>query len=174
MRRHITLPQGNISHLACEIYHSYQKGINLFGDPKRHYKVDWKDNHKYITFTTPDGHKCRDNKLFAEQLLRKNLEIYFALGGCESGLADQYKQYVNNSRPEHTYTVGDGLFNLFKSLLESIPYEERFTLPVENHQLDKMTVMILESMGIKVEPKALFHYSAYNQQEEEQVYGLWM
>ena len=41
------------------------------------YKVDWKKDHKYITFTTPDGHKCRDNKLFAEQLLRKNLEIYF-------------------------------------------------------------------------------------------------
>lgn len=30
------------------------------------YKVDWQEGHKYITFTTPDGHKCRDNKLFAE------------------------------------------------------------------------------------------------------------
>ena len=50
------------------------------------YKVDWQEGHKYITFTTPDGHKCRDNKLFAEQLLRKNLEIYYLLGGCESGL----------------------------------------------------------------------------------------
>ena len=138
------------------------------------YKVDWKKDHKYITFTTPDGHKCRDNKLFAEQLLRKNLEIYFALGGCESGLADRYKTYMNHSQPEHTCTVGDGLFNLFKSLLESIPYDERFTPPVEDHQLDKMTVMILEAMGIKVEPKALVYYSANNQQEEEQGYGLWM
>ena len=136
------------------------------------YKVDWKDDHKYITFTTPDGHKCRDNKLFAEQLLRKNLEIYFALGGCDSGLADQYKRYVNHSQPEHSCTVGDGLFSLLKSLLESIPYEEGFTPPVEDHQLDKMTVMMLESMGIKVEPKALFHYSANNQQDEEQSYGL--
>ena len=138
------------------------------------YKVKWEDGHKYITFTTPDGKKCRDNKLFAEQLLRENLEIYFALGGCESGLADQYKSYVNDLRPEHSYTVGDGLFNLLKNLLESIPYEERFTPPVEDHQLDKMTVMILESMGIKVEPKAVFHYSANNPQEEEQGYGLWM
>ena len=112
-------------------------------------------------------------KLFAEQLLRKNLEIYFALGGCESGLAEQYKTYVNHSQPERTCTVGEGLFNLFKGLLESIPYEERFTPPVEDHQLDKMTVMILESMGIKVEPKALFHYSANNQQDEEQGHGLW-
>lgn len=36
LRRHITLPKGNISHLTCEIYHSYQKGIKLFGEPKRH------------------------------------------------------------------------------------------------------------------------------------------
>ena len=138
------------------------------------YKVEWKDNRKYITFNTPDGHKCRDHKLFAEQLLKQNLEIYFALGGCDSGLADQYKNFVNGCRPEHTYTIGDGLFTLLKNLLESFPYEERFTPPVEDHQLDKMTVMILEAMGIKVEPKALVHYSANNQQEEEQGYGLWM
>ena len=37
-----------------------------------------------------------------------------------------------------------------------------------------MTVMMLEMMGIKVEPKALVYYSANNQQEEEQGYGLWM
>ena len=136
------------------------------------YKVDWKDDHKYITFTTPDGHKCRDNKLFAEQLLRKNLEIYFALGGCESGLADQYKSYVNDLRPEHAYTIGDGLFNLLKNLLETMPYDGLFTPPVEDHQLDKMTVMMLEMMGIKVEPKALLHYSANNEPEHE--YGLYM
>ena len=81
---------------------------------------------------------------------------------------------MNHSQPKHTCTVGDGIFNLFKSLLESIPYEERFTPPVDEHQLDKLTVMILESTGIKVEPKALVYYSANNQQEEEQGYGLWM
>ena len=138
------------------------------------YKVDWKKDHKYITFTTPDGHKCRDNKLFAEQLLRKNLEIYFALGGCESGLAEHYKSYVNHSQPDHTYTIGEGLFNLFKSLLESIPYEERFTPPIDERHLDKLTIMMLEMMGIKVEPKAFVYYSANNQQKEEQGYGLWM
>ena len=136
------------------------------------YKVDWQEGHKYITFTTPDGHKCRDNKLFAEQLLRKNLEIYYLLGGCESGLADQYKAYVNDLQPEHSYTVGDGLFNLLKNLLEAMPYEGRFTPPVEDHKLDKMTVMMLEEMGIKVEPKALLKYSASNEQENE--YGLYM
>ena len=99
---------------------------------------------------------------------------YYLLGGCESGLADQYKSYVNDLRPEHSYTVGDGLFHLLKNLLETMPYDGLFTPPVEDHQLDKMTVMMLEMMGIKVEPKALVYYSANNQQEEEQGYGLWM
>ena len=50
--------------------------------------------------------------------------------------------------------------------------EGRFTPPVEDHQLDKMTVMMLEMMGIKVEPKALLQYSA--NQERENEYGLYM
>lgn len=52
------------------------------------------------------------------------------------------------------------------------PYDGRFTPPVEDHQLDKMTVMMLEMMGIKVEPKALIQYSANNECENE--YGLYM
>ncbi len=30
---------------------------------EKSYKVDWSDSKKYITFTTPQGKKCRDNKL---------------------------------------------------------------------------------------------------------------
>ena len=26
------------------------------------YKVNWTDTRKYITYTTPEGYKCRDNK----------------------------------------------------------------------------------------------------------------
>ena len=138
------------------------------------YKVDWQEGHKYITFTTPDGHKCRDNKLFAEQLLRKNLEIYFLLGGCESGLAEQYQQFENRLHPKHGYTVGEGLFSPLKSLLETMPYEGRFTPPVEDYQIDKLTVMELEMLGIKVEPKALLQYSAYSTQEEDQGFGFYL
>ena len=79
---------------------------------------------------------------------------------------------MNDLRPEHSYTVGEGLFHLLKNLLETMPYEGRFTPPVEDHQLDKMTVMMLEMMGIKVEPKALLQYSANNERENE--YGLYM
>ena len=35
------------------------------------YKVQWEDKYKYITFTTPEGYKVRDNKLFDERFLKK-------------------------------------------------------------------------------------------------------
>ena len=31
------------------------------------YSVKWTDERKYITYTTPDGFKCRDNKLHEEK-----------------------------------------------------------------------------------------------------------
>ena len=47
------------------------------------YQVQWEPGKKYITYTTPENIKCRDNKLFDQTLLRKNMEAYFAMGGCE-------------------------------------------------------------------------------------------
>ena len=133
------------------------------------YKVKWEDGHKYITFTTPDGKKCRDNKLFAEQLLRENLEIYFALGGCDSGLAVQYAEYRTPVKDNVGYIFGNGLFTLLKNLLESVPPEMQYEPPIERGELDKMTVMELEAMGIKVEPKAFVYYSANEPYEEERM-----
>ena len=66
------------------------------------------------------------------------------------------------------------MFSLLKSLLETMPYEGRFTPPVEDYQIDKLTVMELEMLGIKVEPKAFLQYSANSPQEEEQEFGMWL
>lgn len=133
------------------------------------YQVDWKEGHKYITFTTPDGHKCRDNKLFCEQLLRNNLEVYFLLGGCDSGLYDAFRQHVTHVNRNTSHIFSDSLFSLFKSLLEAVPYDMQFEPPVERHQLDKLTIMELEALGIKVEPKALVYYSANSGQDDQQM-----
>ena len=80
--------------------------------------------------------------------------------------------YPYRLHPKHGYTVGEGLFSLLKSLLETMPYEGCFTPPVEDYQIDKLTVMELEMLGIKVEPKALLQYSAYSTQDEDQGFGL--
>ena len=47
------------------------------------YKVRWEPNLKYITYTTPENVRCRDNKLFDQTLLRSSMEAYFDMGGCE-------------------------------------------------------------------------------------------
>ena len=87
-------------------------------------------------------------------------------------MAEQYQKYENQLHPKHSYTVGDGLFNLLKNLLETVPYEGRFTPPPELNQLDKLTIMQLEMMGIKVEPKAFLHYNVSEDREHE--YGFYM
>lgn len=40
------------------------------------YKVRWEPNQKYITYTTPENVRCRDNKLFDQTLLRSSMEAY--------------------------------------------------------------------------------------------------
>lgn len=46
--------------------------MNKFG-----YQVNWTDTRKYITYTTPEGYKCRDNKLFEGKYLKGNMEDEF-------------------------------------------------------------------------------------------------
>lgn len=43
------------------------------------YTVKWTDERKYITYTTPDGFKCRDNKLHEEKYLKGNMENEFRI-----------------------------------------------------------------------------------------------
>ncbi|MDO5152740.1 MAG: relaxase/mobilization nuclease domain-containing protein [Eubacteriales bacterium] len=43
------------------------------------YQVSWTDDRKYITFTCPNGMKCRCNKLHDEKYLKENLENEFTV-----------------------------------------------------------------------------------------------
>lgn len=44
------------------------------------YKVDWRDERKYITVTTPNGKKCRNRKLYPpEQFTKEALNKAFEL-----------------------------------------------------------------------------------------------
>jgi len=42
---------------------------------KLDYKVDWSDERKYIAFTTPDGKKCRNRKLYPPEKFTKEALI---------------------------------------------------------------------------------------------------
>ena len=41
------------------------------------YNATWTDGRKNITYTTPEGRKCRDNKLHIEKYLKENMEAEF-------------------------------------------------------------------------------------------------
>ena len=41
------------------------------------YEVSWSPNRKHITFTCPNGRKCRDSSLHDETFLKENLEMLF-------------------------------------------------------------------------------------------------
>jgi len=50
------------------------------------YQVKWIPQHKYITYTTPEGQRCRDNKLHETKYLKAEMEGYFSakLRGIET------------------------------------------------------------------------------------------
>lgn len=54
------------------------------------YKVTWTDERKYITFTCPNGMKCRDIRLHDEKYLKEGLEHEFTI------------------RKQHTAELGNG------------------------------------------------------------------
>ncbi|WP_295058020.1 relaxase/mobilization nuclease domain-containing protein [Ruminococcus sp.] len=54
------------------------------------YKVTWTDERKYITFTCPNGMKCRDIRLHDEKYLKEGLEYEFTI------------------RKQHTAELGNG------------------------------------------------------------------
>ena len=48
------------------------KNMNKLG-----YQVNWTDTRKYITYTTPEGYKCRDNKLYDEKYSKGAMDNEF-------------------------------------------------------------------------------------------------
>jgi hypothetical protein len=44
------------------------------------YGIKWVDSYKYITYTTPDGQRFRDNRLPENKYLKSNMEVLFNYG----------------------------------------------------------------------------------------------
>ena len=82
------------------------------------YQVTWTDTRKHITFTCPNGRKCRDSSLHDETFLKENLEALFV-----------YRQAVGFSpgsvEPDEGWLgeLADGLIQLGRSIerLDDIP-----------------------------------------------------
>ena len=67
------------------------------------YEVKWTRDRKSITYTTPVGKRCRDNKLYEEKFLKENMEYEFRIRreierGFE-GYGESADQESGNLRP---------------------------------------------------------------------------
>lgn len=133
------------------------------------YKVQWEDRYKYITFTTPEGHKARDNKLFDERFLKDNLEVYFALGGCDSAILDPYFDYVTPYHDDsYTMTYSDGLINLLGDILSSVSADYYYQ-PHYVNEINTMEKLRLEKiLGRKISNEAFRTYCTREDYEREQ------
>lgn len=74
------------------------KDMNKLG-----YQVNWTDTRKYITYTTPEGYKCRDNKLYDEK---------YSKGVMENEFRRIKEEQSNNTRKSSSSINGkDGLLS---------------------------------------------------------------
>ena len=62
---------------AMQYARTKQNFIEIMGE--NGYQVRWSDERKAITYTTPDGKKCRDFKLHEPKYLKGNMEIEFRI-----------------------------------------------------------------------------------------------
>ena len=68
------------------------------------YGVNWTDARKYVTFTTPDGKKCRNNKLYPQERYTKEaMEAKFQIN----------ERYMNDAALDIQYNA---LFNLISMM----------------------------------------------------------
>ena len=82
--------------------------------------VSYNPEYKYMTYSDAEGHKCRDAKLFDERLLKKNLELYFDLGGAETLIGNTILEYETPKSGNCT----DGLTNLITNFIDTIQADE--------------------------------------------------
>ena len=54
------------------------------------YDVKWEDNRKYITYTCPNGRRCRDNKLHEAKYRKENMEYEFEIRRNERSFQTEY------------------------------------------------------------------------------------
>lgn len=86
------------------------------------YQVLWTDERKYITYTCPNGMKCRDIKLHQEKYRKEKMELEFELRRIETEkcTAESYSQRYDSE--DGTGITGD---NRGERLLESTDQSEQ-------------------------------------------------
>ncbi len=134
--------------------------------------VSYNPDYKYMTYSDAEGHKCRDAKLFDERLLKKNLELYFDLGGAETLIGDTILDYETPKSGNCT----DGLTNLITNFIDTIQAgEEDFDDTYYIHDRKKLEKIVekMRERGSKITLAKLIKILDSKTEQEETYYFGW-
>ena len=134
--------------------------------------VSYNPDYKYMTYSDAEGHKCRDAKLFDERLLKKNLEIYFDLGGAETLIGDTILDYETPKSGNCT----DGLTNLITNFIDTIQAdEEEYDDTYYIHDRKKLEKIVekMRARGSKITLAKLIKILNSKTEPEETYYFGW-
>ena len=134
--------------------------------------VSYNPDYKYMTYSDAEGHKCRDAKLFDERLLKKNLELYFDLGGAETLIGDTIIDYETPKSGNCTY----GLMNLITNFIDTIQAdEEEYDDTYYIHDREKLEKIVekMRARGSKITLAKLIKILDSKTEPEETYYFGW-
>lgn len=134
--------------------------------------VSYNPDYKYMTYSDAEGHKCRDAKLFDERLLKKNLELYFDLGGAETLIGDTILEYETPKSGNCT----DGLTNLITNFIDTIQAdEEEYDDTYYIHDRKKLEKIVekMRARGSKITLAKLIKILNSKTEPEETYYFGW-
>lgn len=134
--------------------------------------VSYNPDYKYMTYSDAEGHKCRDAKLFDERLLKKNLELYFDLGGAETLIGDTILDYETPKSGNCT----DGLTNLITNFIDKIQAdEEEYDDTYYIHDRKKLEKIVekMRARGSKITLAKLIKILDSKTEPEETYYFGW-
>ena len=134
--------------------------------------VSYNPDYKYMTYSDAEGHKCRDAKLFDERLLKKNLELYFDLGGTETLIGDTILDYETPKSGNCT----DGLMNLVINFIDTIQAdEEEYDDTYYIHDKKKLEKIVekMRARGSKITLAKLIKILDSKTEQEETYYFGW-
>lgn len=134
--------------------------------------VSYNPDYKYMTYSDAEGHKCRDAKLFDERLLKKNLEIYFDLGGAETLIGDTILDYETPKSGNCT----DGLANLITNFIDTVQAdEEEYDDTYYIHDRKKLEKIVekMRARGSKITLAKLIKILDSKTEPEETYYFGW-
>lgn len=100
---------------------------------RRNKNPKWKLKIRYWAIN-----RCRDAKLFDERLLKKNLEMYFDLGGCNSILAENILDYQTPTTRNCTDGLMENIFEMLSNLPTVEPNEDYYDSGLDDIELDKI------------------------------------